>query len=315
MLINGTLVNERHNNPPVLSKTALRIFFMQDGQYFDPYQISAVSIFASSKTYSPETVLNSEELINASAVSASFLMNFANSSPNTADSSFNVSNYTGNGASGIYRLGIGQYAVILDGVSNQSGVINLYGINQVIKNSVSNIGDFVDVWTVNMVAGSELETIFNYFKLTRGNFFTITEPIMFRTRSKLVNNSIVMGSRVDLKIDTEITIENSNISEEIKNVIKDQIIQSAALEIYKINEEAPNVPSRVTVSSFTDTSSLVTVTSDNTILFNWDTNLLKSHPQALLGNFAGVNGVYAVQAKYNLFNERILSPLMHLTVE
>jgi len=315
MLINGVLVNERHNNPPVLSKVALRIFFMQDGQYFDPYQISAVSVFKASDNYSPNTILNTDELIAASSVSSLFLMNFANSSADTTDSSFNVSNYTGNGASGIYRLGTGQYAVILDGVSNQSGIINLYGLDKVVKNSVSNIGDFTDVWTVNMVAGSELETIFNYFKLTRGNFFTITEPILFRNKARLINNSIVMGSKVDLKIDNQITIENLNISEEIKNVIKNQVIQSAAIEIYKINEEATNLPARVTVSSFADTSALVTVTSDDTVVFTWDTDQLKNHPQALLGNFAGIKGLYAVQAKYNLFNERVLSPLMHLTVE
>jgi hypothetical protein len=312
MLIGAVQANDRNNNPPQLSKVGLQVFFMQDGKYQDPYQISSVSIFKASNTYSPETILNTDELI-ASSVSSLILMNFANSSADTSNPAFNASNCAA-GASGIYRLGPGQYAVLLDGTVSQSGVINLYGMNTPIKNSVSNVGDYVDVWTVKMVQDSELETIFNYFTLTRGNFFTITEPILFRSRTRLLNNSVILGSKVDLKIDTEITVENKNISEEIKNVILESVIQSPSIEIYKLNDEL-NLPSRVTVSSYSDTSSLTTVNSGDTIVFNWDTEHLKTHPQAIMGNFGGIVGMYAIQVKYNLFNQRIISPLMHLTVE
>jgi hypothetical protein len=312
MLIDGTLVNDRHSNPPILSKVGLRVFFMQDGEYFDPYQISAVTIFKEDSTFAPSSILNSDELI-ASSVSSLVLMNFANSSADTSNTAFNEVNYS-TGASGIYKLGVGQYAVVLDGVNNQSGILNLNSNNAVIKNSASTVGDYVDVWTVKMVAGSELETIFNYFKLTRGNFYTITEPIMFRSRSRLLNNSIVLGSKVDIKIANELTIENANISEEIRNTIKDSVIKSASIEIMKLNDEA-NLPARVTVSSFADTSGFTDITAGDTITFTWDTDLLKIHPQALLGNFGSIKGMYSIQAKYNIFNERIISPLMHLTVE
>jgi len=312
MLIDGTLVNDRSSNPPILSKVGLRVIFMQDGEYFDPYQISAVSIFKESNNFSPSTILNSDELI-ASSVSGLILMNFANSSADTTNQSFNASNYSA-GASGIYKVSTGQYVVVLDGINNQSGVINLINPATVIKNTASTVGDYIDVWTVRMVAGSELETIFNYFKLTRGNFYTLTEPIMFRSRSRLINNSIVLGSKVDIKIANELTIENANISEEIRNTIKDSVIKSASLEIVKLNDEI-NIPSRVTVSSFADTSALTNITTGDTILFTWDTDLLKTHPQALQGNFGSIKGTYSVQAKYTIFNERIISPLMHLTVE
>lgn len=312
MLINNITVSDRNTDPPVLSKVGLRLFFLQDGNYFDPYQISSVSIFKASDNYSPSTVLNTDELI-ASSVSSNILMNFSNSSPLTSNQSFNVSNYGGNGEYGIFRLNQGEYVVILDGINEQEGYLNLYGINQTIPNAVSTIGDYMDVWTVKMVEGSELETIFNYFTLTTGNFQTITEPIMFRVRNRLLNNSIVLGSKVDIKINSEITVE-STISEETKNTLKNYIVRNASIEIVKLNNET-NLPARVVVSSFEDTSSLTKVATNNLITFTWDTELLKTHPEAYEGNLAGIKGTYYVQAKFNLFNERIISPPMHLTVE
>lgn len=313
MLINNINVNDRYTNPPILSKVGLRVFFLQDGQYFDPYQISSVSIFKSSDNFQPETILDTEELISSS-VSSHILMNFKNDSSLTIDSSFDPSNYTGLGEYNIYRLNQGDYVVILDGVHDQSGVINLFGLNQTIKNTVSNIGDFLDVWTVKMFEGSEFETILNYFTLTRGNIQTITEPLMFRTRNRLFNNTIQLGAKVDIKIATDLTIENTYIAEEVRNTIRNTVINNAAVEIVKLNNEV-NVPARVTVSSFADTSALTRITQGDTIVFTWDTELLKTHPEAWAGNLGSIKGTYYIQAKYNLFNERILSPLMHLTVE
>lgn len=314
MLINDIPVNERHSNPPVLSKTALRMFFIQDGSYFDPYEVSSVSIFKSSEGFDPSSILDRQELISSS-VSSYILMNFSNSSADTNNSSFSTSSYFGNGEPNIYKIKTGEYAVIIDQVAAQQGRLNLFGSVQTINNAISSTGEYIDVWTVKMVAGSEFETIINYFTLTRGNFFSITEPIMFRTRNKLLNNSIMLGSKVDIKISTELTVENPNLSEEIRNVIKNSVVRNPSLEIYKVNEESSNLPSRVTVSSFADTSSVTTTTAGDTIIFTWDTDTLKTHPQALLGNFAGIKGVYAVQAKYTILNERIITPLMHLTVE
>jgi len=312
MLINNINVNDRVNNPPILSKVGLKVLFLQDGEYFDPYQISAVSIFKASTNFEPSTILNTDELIS-SGVSGNILMNFENSSAFTNNAAFDASNYGGNGEYGIYRLNEGEYVVILDGINDQSGVLNLFGLNETIANTVSNIGDFMDVWTVKMFAESEFETVFNYFTLTRGNVQTITEPIMFRTRNRLLNNTIQLGSKVDVKIATDLTIE-SNLNEEVKNTIRDSVIRSASVQISKLNNEV-NLPARVTVSSFTDTSALTRITANDTIVFTWDTDLLKLHEEALAGNLGSIKGVYTIQAKYNLFNERIITPLMHLTVE
>ncbi len=313
MLINNISVNDRNTNPPVLSKVGLRVFFLQDGQYFDPYQISAVSLFKASDNFIPETILNTEELIS-SAVSSHILMNFSNSAAEVTDVSFNSSAFSGTGQAGVYRLGLGDYVAVYHGGISQSGTLNLFGLNQTIENTVSNIGDFIDVWTVKMFADSEFETVLNYFTLTRGNVQTITEPLMFRTRNRLFNNTIQLGSKVDIKIATDITIENTYIPEEVRNTIKNTVINNASIEIVKLNNEV-NLPARVTVSSFADTSALTRITQGDTIVFTWDTELLKVLNQAYLGNLGSIKGTYYIQAKYNLFNERILSPLMHLTVE
>ncbi len=42
MQLNGTAVVDRHNRPTVIQKVALRAFFINDGEYYDPNDISGV---------------------------------------------------------------------------------------------------------------------------------------------------------------------------------------------------------------------------------------------------------------------------------
>jgi hypothetical protein len=52
MKINNNQVTTRHERPTVLGPTALILYFINDGQYADPYEISGVSIFAASDNQS-----------------------------------------------------------------------------------------------------------------------------------------------------------------------------------------------------------------------------------------------------------------------
>jgi hypothetical protein len=114
---------------------------------------------------------------------------------------------------------------------------------------------------------------------------------------------------------TEITVENSNLDSSVKNLFKDSAIMSAAFQIVKVNED-PNLPSRVEVSGYSDTSSTVDVTSDNTIIWNWDTDGLKSHNDVVdTGNFGNLKGTYLVNAKYTLLNQLIITPDYYLIVD
>lgn len=314
MLLNNIQISDRHNRPAVLEKVGLQAFFLVDGQYADPYQISAVTIFAKSVNQSPSSVLNSTTQLIDSGVSSVIKMNFCNSSADTSNVAFNVSNYSGGqSASGIFKTGVGKYIVVLDGTIDLSGTINLYGINEKIENGAAVTTDYIDVWTVKMAEGSELQSVINDFTLRKGGFTVITEPLMLKAKSRLVNNRITLGSKVDIKIATNIAVENTTIDDSIKNLLRDNVITSGSLEIVKINEAA-NLPAKVTVSSFSDTSAVTQMSGDNVMIFTWDTNTLSTHPQVTAGNFDSTRGVYAIRAKYTLFSEVIVTEPMYLTV-
>lgn len=315
MQLNNITYSDRHNRPAVLEKVGLQAFFLSDGQYVDPYQISAVTIFSRASNLYPSSVLNSTtQLIATSSVSGSILMNFCNSAALTTDVAFNASNYSGGQtASGIFRTGVGKYIVILDGTINLAGKLNLDGANSTVTNTAGATGDYIDVWTVNMAQGSELQVVINEFTLRKGGFTVVTEPLMLKAKNRLVNNRVTLGSKIDLKVATTIYVENSNVDESIKNLLRDNVITDAAIEIQKINEAA-NLPSRLTVSSFGSTSGIVDITADNVIRMTWDTSELQTHPQLLAGNFDSIRGVYAIRTKYSIFNETIISDPMYLTL-
>lgn len=314
MQLNNTTYNDRHNRPSVLEKVGLQAFFLVDGQYTDPYQISSVSIFSRSSNLYPSSILDADTQLIAQDSSGSILMNFCNSSVDTQNNAFNPLNYSGGQtASGIYKTGVGKYIVILDGNINLTGVVNLHGLNTSITNQASATGDYIDVWTIKMAEGSELQTVINEFTLRKGGFTVITEPLMLKSKSRLINNKVTLGSKVDIKIATDIHVENTKIDESIKNILRDNVITSGSVEIQKINDAA-NLPARVVVSSFADTSAQVSMSGDNVMILNWDTSTLSNHPQVTAGNFDSTRGVYSIRAKYSIFGETIITDPMFLTL-
>lgn len=314
MLLNNINITERGNRPVVLSKVGLQAHFISDGEYTDPHQINSVTIFAKSSNFYPSSVLDEDtQLINTSQVSGAILMNFCNSSTLTSNQAFNSSGYSEATTSGIFRISRGKYIVVLDGTINSSGTINLDGLNTLIPNKVSSTGDYIDVWTVTMVAGSLPQTVVNDFTLRKGGFTVLTEPLMLKTKSRLINSKVTLGSKVDIKIATDVHVENTTIDSSVKNLLRENVITSGSIEIQKLNEAA-TLPARVTVSSFSDTSAMVNMTSDNVMIMNWDTASLSSHPQLIAGNFGSIQGVYAIRAKYTVFGETLITDPMYLTL-
>lgn len=313
MQLNNINISDRHNRPVVLSKVGLQAFFLSDGQFMDPYEIDAVSIFSRNSNLYPSSVLDADtQLIDTANVSGSILMNFCNSASLTTDQSFNTSNYS-SGASGIFRTGVGKYIVVLDGTLNSSGLLNLDGMSQVIPNRASGTGDYIDVWTITWVQGSLPQTVVNEFTLRKGGFTVLTQPLMLKLKSKLVNSRVTLDSKVDLKIATDVHVENRDIDDSVKNLLRENVITSGAIEIQKMNEAA-NLPARVTVSSFSDTSGSITMTADNVMVLNWDTTQLRTHAQLVAGNFGSIQGVYAIRAKFTVFGETLISDPMYLTL-
>jgi|TARA_S200002703_G_scaffold101530_1_gene87955 hypothetical protein len=306
MRINDKKVDTRHQRPTVEGPTALLLYFVNDGQYADPYAISGVSIFAASNNESPSSVVTSDGEIDP-AVTGNVLMHFSNSAALTTDSAFDASNYNANNlASGIYKLDTGQFAcVLLDNTTLPSGVFNLSG-DQTILNRVSGTGKYIDAWTVQRVNGSNLDTIINDFTLTEDRFFGITEPLLFRVNTRLENNHLVLGSKVDLKFVNEFTLENANVDRSIVNLFKESLVMDPMIEIVKKNTDR-NLPSRVTVSGYTDTSGYMDVTSENTAIFTFDTDALKTHAEVVAGNLGSLTGTYVARLKFTALNQTIVS--------
>ena len=317
MQINNTVVVDRGNRPNVNQKVGLRTYFINDGAYIDPYEISGVSIFPKSSTLSPNSVVGGDGLVT-SVPDMQFGASGATRPVGAADSSsFDSSNYVpATTASGIYRIKQGEYVVVLDGTLNLSGFDSYDG--STIANTASAVADYVDLWTVKLVEASEYQVFTNHFALNEDTFFTFTEPLLLTTSNKLMNKHVRLGEKVDLKLSTETTIQNQDILHSVQNIFKDSVITSATVEIRKVNQDL-HFDGPFTVSSFaqstaTATNQPVTVTQDNTIILNWDTTQLKELTSFQNGTFGSLTGTYSVQAQYTLLNELIISPLFYLTV-
>ena len=308
MQLNNTSLVDRQNRPQVNQRVGLKIYFINDGEYVDPYEVSSVKLLKKSVVTSG-TALDSEERL----VSATPLMTFAASSTLTSDSAFDTSNYTpATDASGIFRISKGEYVVVLDQILDSSGYDQTTA-SVGHSNTLSAVTDYVDIWTVKLTSASKYQVIINDFKLYEDTFFAITEPLQFKPSNTLYNKHLRLGEKVDLRFGTEIGITNQDITEEIKNIFKTSVINNASLEIKKVNQDH-NFDGPFTVSGYADTSSLTSISSDNTITMNFDTTNLTSLEAFQLGNFGSVTGTYSVQVKYNLLNQTIISPLYYFTV-
>ena len=306
MRINDKKVDTRHERPTVLGPTALILYFVNDGQYADPYAISGVSIFAASDNQNPSSVITSDGEIDP-AVTGSVLMHFSGPGVVADNSLFDETNYNADfNSSSVYKLDTGKFAcVLLDSTTLPASVFNLSGDTE-ISNRVSSTGDYIDVWTVQRAAGSDLDTVVNDFTLTEDRFISVTEPLLFSVNTRLENNHVVLGSKVDLKFVNEFTLENANVDRSIVNLFKESLVMDPMIEIVKKNQDR-NLPSRVTVSGYVDTSGFMDVTSENTAVFTFDTEALKTHPELLEGNLGSLTGAYAVRLKFTALNQTIVS--------
>ena len=330
-LINTTEVVDRNNRPGANTRVMIRTFFINDGEYTDPYQISSVHVFQRSQNLSPSTVLNSSGTV-ASGSTSSAAMVFGPSGTGIlgSDTSFNPTNYSGaagattivpnpagtvqscSALSGVYKLANGEFACVLDGVL--AGTLS--GVDQngtVMANTATAAREYIDIWTVKLVEGSDFKTFINYFELFDDSFISITEPLLLRTKSKLFNRQVVLGSKTDLKVGTEVTVENDKIDESVKNIFKDSVVTSATVVIKKLNEDS-SLPARVTAVSSTD----VDITSDNTIIYSFDTDsdLVNGNGVTLDSDELGTRrGTYSLQVTYTVLAEKIVSPLLYFVVK
>lgn len=307
MKLNEVQVVERHNRPGTLSRNVLRMNFINSGSFQDVYEISSVSMFALSQNTSPSSVLGSatNTITDSAASAVKFRWRSDNASGWVAESDYDSAVLAD--ASGVYRTGVGQYAVVLDGTQAVSS-IDRDGTG--IANGASAVGDYIDVWTVKVRSSDSYQTFINRVKLFADTFVGITEPLLLKSRTKLIPNTVRLGEKINIKVPVEVTVLNKNIDQTVKNTLSEGVITNAQFKIQKHNEDS-NLPARVQVSGYTDTVSDVDVTGDNTMTFLFDTSVLTS---GSINDLGAGTGTYSVEAKYTMMNETIISPLMYFTV-
>ena len=110
----------------------------------------------------------------------------------------------------------------------------------------------------------------------------------------------------------ERTLQKEAIKKYLDGGFKESAIINPQMLIEKLNEGTPTLPAHVTVSGYADTSALIDITSDNTMVFNFDTTTLASH--ANVADFGGLVGQYRLTVKYNLLNELIVTPPFYFTL-
>tara|TARA_R100001163_G_C5051592_1_gene188384 strand:- start:699 stop:1715 length:1017 start_codon:yes stop_codon:yes gene_type:complete len=337
MQLNGTTVVDRYNRPSVGGKVGLRTLFINNGEFIDPYDVSSCTIFARTSNLSPSSVLSTTDglikAVPADLDTSTVLMSFGVSGnpgvsnlPHDGDNGRVTSQYLGwvsptsttvNGGasfltdgyvpgvqtSGIYRTGVGDYVCVLDGtLALSGGFSNRYAFQEglTVANAASAVQEYVDVWTVKLFEESEYQVFVNTFSLYNDTFTTITEPLLITTRNKLINKKLRFGEKIQMKVTTDITIQNRTLSEETKNILKDYQITNPKITINKVTDDSVNqVPWSNVVSG-----TAATTTTDNTILYTYDTTA---------GSVTGA-GTYFAIVSYSYLTEDFVSPPFYFTI-
>ena len=334
MQLNNIDLEDRHNRPSVTKKVALRTFFLNGGTYIDPYDISAVTVFSKLDNLSPSSLVDSSTgLLKSDLTESQIKMSFGVSGSVTKphdlqandDGSYRVtSNYLddtswfppyvpGATASGVYRVGVGDYVCVLDGQLDLSGAYYLNSSSLEVANAASAVLDYLDAWTVKFAEGSEYQVMINGFSLYNDVFQTITEPVMFTVSNRLVNKHVNLGSQVDLKLTTEITVQNRGLEDATKSILEDSSITSPQFKIQKINEGSLNIPARVTISDYADTSGNIRVSSDNTLLYAFNTQTIADETNA--ATLGGSTGTYALTCAYSILDQNYVQGPFYFMVK
>ena len=333
MKLNNIVVIPRHNRPTVQTKTDLELNFYNNGSYTDPYAISAVYVFKDTAASSAELNYTTngipEPLLDLEPSSTRYglpklsivedaVMTFQNinwdtgfGSRNIIAADFSAGNFTGgvSGASGIYRTGEGQFHVVM--VPGASGIQP--ETSAVRANEASSAGQYFDLWVVQNSENGAWTCYSNKLRLRNDVWVTTTEPLTLTVNTDLKQKYIEMGSKIDLTFQNTYTSENRDIPLEVRDSFRESIVQNAAVRVVKLNETI-GYTGQIEVSGFSDTSGVVRVTSDDTVLYSFDTNVLKTLAVANT-DFGPPTGIYEVQIMVDVLNNRIYSKKFKVIVK
>lgn len=273
-------VTLRYNRPSVEGVTMLEHYHINGGTYQTPYFVSSVHIFPDYDG-SPDRYLDFDSgserygliketsLLDAVATFEHEPSEFLG----YGDGLYGEGDYTPSSLPEIGKIFFkdnGNLAVILDGATT---------------NSPSAIGNYFDIWTMWDFAQSKPVVHIHSFSLYNDTVISTSEPLSITLKSKLLNKYIKKGSAVNVKIENEFFLNNKNLSNDIKNIFKDSVVVDPAIRIKKIMPNSNTEPFEVII----DGEDITRVTSDNTLLYFWDTT--------------NEYGTYTVQASFWVLNE------------
>ena len=315
-VFNTYTVSERNQRPSFNGRTILRSYFMRDGGYvsLDNSSVSSVMLFKKEANTSPSSILdpNTGLVTDTAAATAVWRWTLKGWEYYTTGGDvtapyptfFVESDYDatiGPTTSGIFSVGTGRLAVVLDGTIDGSCLLrDLTQIGAASGLSGEPAATYIDVWTVKLCAGCEWTTFINDTAFFQNNAVILSEPLLCSTRERLYNKRIEKGSVEKLKIGVDITIENKTIDDSTKNVLRDGLITSGGIEVIYHNEK--DIHSEPWVSVVT-AGTPVDIAGDNTFLYSFDTTADNVVP-----------GTYSAQITYSILDELRLSPLMYFTV-
>ena len=310
---NNIIVSERNQRPSFDSRTILRSYFMRDGGYIEMDSsalVMDVHLFKMAQNTSPSSVLDATTglVTDSAAAEAVWRWDLSGGGALLFQNQFDPT--TSISCSSVYTVGDGQLATILNGVNDVSSTLRdgtVIAASSVLSSQPA--GRYIDVWTVKLCEACDWQTFINETEFFQGNAVTLTEPLLFSTKERLYNKKIKLGSVENLKIGTEIIINNKSISDSMKNTLKSGLITSGSMQIVKHNDVDQTLAPRYNFKEFFQTEGSVSVTSDNTFVYKLDTNTLVG-----IDAMGTAVGTYTVQLKYNILDETILSPLMYFTV-
>ena len=292
---NNIPVTLRFNRPSPTGKTLLEFQYLKGGVYTDPYEIVSVHIFqdinlGDSSNWLNLTANHSEYGLVASALETSAVCIFSGTTQ--AESNYPTGTPTTNLK---YKRETGKFAVAL-----QEGIIWVDpkdGANRTFTNAPA--AKYWDIWTVRDIADGALTTYVHQFELFFDSIISLTEPLMVTTTQRLVQKYINKNSKTDLHITSQHTVNNSNITPEVKNIFNNTILNNAAIRIIKLKDDTSTGTPYEEVVAWTSTG--VTVNSDDTIIYGWDT-------------IARDVGTYELQVSSTFLDQNVMSDKFNLVV-
>ena len=251
-------VTPRSNRPSVESRTLLSHYQINGGSYQDPYLVLSVIIV-------PDVDGSPDRYLDLSADSPTFgqvasgVVPLAEYSTTPGGPYYEELDYTPSlpnwhsedASRGIYRTGEGKFHVVHDGGS---------------LNSVSAVGSYWDLWTVIDFATSLPRVFAHKTDFHNDTVFGITEPLNVTVQTSLKTKYVTRGSAQNIKITNEF-FANNTLSKDIKSLFRNSVITNAQVQLLQKNSDSMYTLVR-------DWEDVDSVLSDDTMMFNFDTNVL-----------------------------------------